>query len=123
MLLYLFIVKSILQNLKNFQRNGNIYKFLLLKVEQSCNNLFSTFIASYFFFFFFLRHGKRTRCPLLSIIDTRTLQYYGQITKFLLCKNNISSWKSIRANFFSLNQTSNTPRSFIDCNPCEEKRR
>lgn len=83
MLLYLFIAKSLLQNLKNFQRNGNIYKFLLLKVEQSCNNLFSTFIASYIFFFFFAPREKN-EMSLLSIIDTRTLQYYRQITKFLV---------------------------------------
>lgn len=84
MLLYLFIAKSLLQNLKNFQRNGNIYKFLLLKVEQSCNNLFSTFIASYIFFFFFFAPREKNEMSLLSIIDTRTLQYYRQITKFLV---------------------------------------
>lgn len=69
MLLYLFIVKLILQNLKNFQRNGNIYKFLLLKVEQSCNNLFSTFIASYIFFFFFF--APREKNEMSFIIDNR----------------------------------------------------
>lgn len=35
-------------------------------------------------------------------------------------ENTISSWKSIRPNF-CLNQTSNTPRSFIDRNPLSEE--